>query len=68
MSEPMRPLKLSEALCRQIEAKYVGAHFATLEDLLVFVLRELLQDDALEMDADEEKIVEQRLRDLGYLE
>lgn len=68
MSEQMRTLKLPEALCRQIEENYVGAHFATLEDLLIFVLRELLHDEALEMDADEEKIIEQRLRDLGYLE
>jgi hypothetical protein len=59
-------IKLPQDLCRQIEAKYVGTHFATLEEVLTFVLRELVRDDALELDAEEERIIEQRLRDLGY--
>jgi len=66
MTESLRPVNLPADLCRQIEAKYVGTHFATLEEVLTFVLRELVRDDALELDAEEEKIIEQRLRDLGY--
>lgn len=61
-----RELKLPPELCQQLEAKYLGAHFATLEDLVTFVLQELVREEALQMDAAEEKIVEQRLRDLGY--
>jgi hypothetical protein len=34
---------------------------------LTFVLRELLRDEALQADLAEERIVEQRLRELGYL-
>ena len=38
-----------------------------LEELLVFVLRELLRDQAKEMDQAEQRIIEQRLKDLGYI-
>ena len=68
MTESFRPVNLPADLCRQIEAKYVGTHFATLEELVSFLLEELAKDDATQMNADEERIIEQRLRDLGYIE
>lgn len=62
----LRQINLSEELCAQAEKKF-GAHFESLEALLDFVLRELLHDEAEKLDEQEKKILEQRLRDLGYL-
>ena len=45
------------ALCRTAS---VG-----LEELLVFVLQELLRDQAAQMDQAEQRVIEQRLKDLG---
>jgi hypothetical protein len=38
-----------------------------LESLLEFVLRELTENDAEVLDQTEQKILERRLRDLGYI-
>lgn len=62
-----RKLELPEDLCQRAEEQFVGRNFASLEELIAFLLRELVRDDAIQMDAEEEQIVEQRLRDLGYL-
>ena len=53
-------------LCTQAEKKFAG-NFGSLEQLLEFVLRDLLRDDALHADEAERRMVEQRLRELGYL-
>ena len=53
-------------LCEKVQARYVGGRFATLEEFLRYVLEELARDDALALEIQEDKIVEQRLRDLGY--
>jgi hypothetical protein len=41
--------------------------FGSLEQLLEYVLRDLLRDDDARRDEAEQRMVEQRLRDLGYL-
>ena len=61
-----RPLQLPEDLCAAAEVRY-GGYFRSVEDLLSFVLRELLRDDAAQLNAAEERVIEQRLRDLGYV-
>lgn len=66
MSGPWRELRLPADLCRQAEQRF-GQRFGTLEELLEFILRELLGDAALQMDQTEQHIVEERLRELGYL-
>jgi uncharacterized membrane protein YgcG len=38
-----------------------------LEAFLEFVLRELVRDDAGALDQAEQAVLEQRLRDLGYI-
>jgi hypothetical protein len=38
-----------------------------LEQFLTFVLQELLRDDAAQMDQAEQRIIEERLKDLGYI-
>jgi hypothetical protein len=61
-----RQLRLPEELCAAAEAKF-GAQFSSLEDLLTFLLRELLADDATKFDEAEKHLVEERLRELGYI-
>ncbi len=61
-----RTIQLPADLCREAEQRY--AHrFASLEELLTFALRELLRDEASRMDQAEQSIINQRLRDLGYI-
>jgi len=65
MSE-LRELRLPVDLCARAEKKF-SAKFASLEELLTFVLQELLREDASQADEAEQKIVEERLRELGYI-
>jgi len=61
-----RTVHLPENLCAAAEKKF-GQSFANLEELLVFILNDLLRDDAAQFDEAEQRFVEQRLRELGYL-
>ncbi|MFZ0478916.1 MAG: hypothetical protein WAL71_07180 [Terriglobales bacterium] len=61
-----RQIGLPEELCAAAEQRF-AAQFQTIESLLEFVLRELLRDDAEKLDEKEKAILEQRLRDLGYI-
>ena len=65
MSE-WRSVQLSEALCAAAEQKY-AATFSSVQDLLTFLLKEVLVDPTPQLDKDEQKMVDQRLRDLGYV-
>jgi hypothetical protein len=62
----MREIRLPAELCDQAEKKFSG-RFGSVEDLLTSVLQELLRDNASQADEAEQKIVEDRLRDLGYI-
>ena len=64
--ESLREVKLPAELCGAAERKYSGV-FDSLEDLLTFLLREVSRDDAAALDEAEQRLVEERLRDLGYL-
>jgi hypothetical protein len=66
MSSDLREVRLPAGLCRDAE-RHFAARFASVEELLVFVLQELLRDDATPMDQTEQGVIEQRLKDLGYL-
>ena len=61
-----RQISLPEELCASAEQQF-GARFGNLESLLEFVLRELVRDDAETLDKAEKAVLEQRLRDLGYI-
>lgn len=65
MSE-MRVVKLDGDLCSRAEQKF-GTEFSSLELFLEFLLRELLRGDNAKADETEQRFVEERLRDLGYL-
>jgi hypothetical protein len=61
-----RTLNLPEDLCAAAE-KCLTGRFDSLEALFGFLLQEIAKDDTARFDAADEKIIEQRLRDLGYL-
>jgi len=62
----MRTIQLPADLCAAAEKK-LGQRFGSLEELLTFVLRDLTRDEARQFDEAEQRLVEQRLRELGYL-
>lgn len=62
----MRVLQLPSELCAEAEKKF-GHVFDSVEELLTAVLRDLLRDDARAADEAEQRLVEERLRELGYL-
>jgi hypothetical protein len=66
MTSKWRTVQLPESLCASAEERF-GPSFGSVDHLLEKLLSELLRDDALQMDKDEEQIIEQRLRELGYL-
>jgi len=59
---PQRQVSLPEELCAQTEKK-----FGHLEDVLVRAMQELLRDDGAALDRNEQRLVDERLRELGYL-
>jgi len=61
-----RQINLPEELCLAAERKFVP-QFGSLEALLEFVLGELMQDESEALDRAEQEVLEQRLRDLGYV-
>jgi hypothetical protein len=61
-----REIHLPADLCAAAEQKY-GAAFRTVDDLLIFVLQELIRRDTIDMDRADQSAVEERLRDLGYI-
>lgn len=65
MSES-RMVQLPADLCAAAEKKF-GHLFGNLEELLTFVLRDLSVDDAIKADQAEERMIEDRLKELGYL-
>jgi len=62
----MRAVQLPADLCAAAEKKF-GQRFGSLEELLAFVLRDLTRDEANQLDEAEQRLVEHRLRELGYL-
>jgi hypothetical protein len=61
-----RTVNLPEDLCAAAE-KRLTDRFDSLEALLSFLLQEIAKDEASRLDQAEEQVLEQRLRDLGYI-
>lgn len=66
MSDNVRDLRLPAELCQKAEERF-GARYGGLEPFLIFVLQELLRDEAAKMNQAEQETIERRLRDLGYM-
>jgi hypothetical protein len=62
----IREVRLPADLCAAVEKK-LGSTFGSLEELLVFILQDLSASEATRFDDAEQRLIEERLRDLGYL-
>jgi len=62
----MRDVRLPAELCAAAEKKF-AQKFGSVEELLTFVLQDLSRDEALQLDHAEQRIIEERLRELGYI-
>lgn len=61
-----RTVILPAEICDLAEQRF-GARFNSLDEWLTMILKQLLLDDALKMDAKEQHVLEERLKALGYL-
>jgi hypothetical protein len=66
MAESMREIHLPDELCRNAEQKF-GARFGSLDEFLTFLLQQVLRDDEAKMGGAEKRMIEERLKDLGYI-
>jgi len=66
LSNQYRTVQLPEELCRDAEA-WLKGRFESLESLIGFLLQEVIKDEGSKLDMLEEEIVQQRLKDLGYI-
>lgn len=65
MSES-REIRLPVDLCAAAEKKF-GNVFPSLDELVAFLLQELVSRDSIDLDRADLAVVEERLRDLGYI-
>ncbi len=61
-----REVRLPADLCAAAEKQFAG-RFGSVDELVTFLLQELLRGDTVALDAAEQQAVEQRLKDLGYI-
>jgi hypothetical protein len=61
-----RTVNLPEDLCAAAEKRLTG-RFGSVESLMTFLLQEIVKDEAGKFDRAEEQMIEQRLKDLGYI-
>lgn len=66
MTAAVRQVNLPEDLCSAAEALY-GERFPSLEKLIVFLLEEVTRRDAVKLNQEEQRIIEERLKALGYM-
>ena len=64
--EPTREVLLPSSLCNAAEERF-KSEFGSLEQLLSFVLTQLLREDSQALDLREQGLIDARLKDLGYL-
>ena len=61
-----RSIRVPEELCQEAE-NWIKGRFENLEALITFALQELVKADSSRLDRQEEDMIQQRLRDLGYI-
>lgn len=66
MVNEYRSVRLPEEVCEQAE-HWLKGRFENLEALVTFALQEIIKDEGGKLDQQEEEMVQQRLRDLGYI-
>jgi len=65
MSES-REIRLPADLCAAAEEKF-GKTFGRVEELVIFLLQELIHRDTADLDRADRAVVEERLKALGYI-
>jgi hypothetical protein len=65
MSES-REIRLPSDLCAAAEEKFADK-FRSVDELVAFLLQELIRGDTHNLDRADQAAVEKRLRDLGYM-
>jgi hypothetical protein len=66
MTASLRQVSLPEDLCSAAEELY-RKRFPSLEKLIVFLLEEVTRQDEMGLDQKEKRIIEERLKALGYI-
>ena len=66
MTAALRQVTLPGDLCSAAEELY-GKRFPSLEKLIVFLLEEVTRQDEMGLDQKEKRIIEERLKALGYI-
>jgi len=66
LANQYRTIRLPEELCEEAEA-WLNGRFESLEALITFALKEAIKDEGAKLDREEEEMVRQRLKDLGYI-
>jgi len=61
-----RTIILSTELCQLAEEKF-KSRFSSVDELLTAILNQLLVGEALTMDEGEQRLLEERLKALGYI-
>jgi hypothetical protein len=59
-------IRLPAELCAAAEEKF-GNRFRSVDELVIFLLQELIRGDTHDLDLADQAVVEERLRDLGYM-
>ena len=62
----LREVLLPADLCAAAEKKF-GSQFHNVNELVIFLLRELISRETVNIDRADQAVVEERLRDLGYI-
>jgi len=66
-TNPHRDIRLPAHLYDAAEQLIKGTRFETVDAFVAFVLQELTSRDSTKFEEQERKVIEARLRDLGYL-
>ena len=66
MNFPSREIRIKESLYQAIQDRF-GPQFGSVDELVGFVLQELLRNDTTALDESEQQMIRARLKDLGYL-
>jgi len=66
MKETWRQVRLPRDLCEAAEKQYAD-RYGSLEELLTYLLGQVTGEEAGRLDRAELAVVQQRLKDLGYI-
>jgi hypothetical protein len=66
MTDSWRNVRLPRDLCEAAEKQYAD-QYGSLEELLTFMLGQISGEEADRLDRSELEIVQQRLKELGYM-